>query len=140
MPLELTVDQNGQVSLEDLNNIVRLVNELNTPIKRTYVAYISQSGYGAPTEDIILQDDFSSLTWSYSDVGIYTVTKGGAFSIANKCIPNKITSFIDAVGNLITLERTSANSLTLKTYAASDISILSNNVLSGQIIEITVYN
>lgn len=108
-------------------------------ISQNYIAYLSQTGTNAPTEDIVLKDNFSVPVWSYSAVGIFLLTKAGAFATANKCVPNKITPFTDAVGNYMTLERTSADVMTLKTYAAADTTVLANGVLSGQYLNIEVY-
>jgi len=110
------------------------------PIKKNYTAYISQTGTDAPTEDVVLTDDFAVPIWSYSAVGTYLLTKANAFATANKCVPNAVTVYYDNAGNKLTLERTSANVMTLKTYAAVDTEVLANGVITGQFINIEVYN
>lgn len=121
-------------------------NKTTTPsmvqsyLKKEYTAYISQTSTNAPTVDVALLNTLGGGVWSYSAVGTYLFTLAGAFSTANKTVPNLVTPFMDAAGNLITLERTSANVLTLKTYAAVDTTVLANGVITGQYIHFEVYN
>ena len=88
----------------------------NISIKKDYRVILTQTGTTAPIATI-LEDDISSPVWSYSSVGVYLLTKTGAF-IINKTLPSNIVGYTDPVGNYMTLERTSADVMTLKTYAA----------------------
>ena len=109
-----------------------------TKFKNQYTAFISQTGTNAPTVDIALKDDLAAPVWSYSAVGTYLLTKTGAFT-STKTIPNAVVAIHDNAGNKITLERTSANVMTLKTYAAENTTVLANGVITGQLINIEVY-
>jgi hypothetical protein len=117
-------------------NVFATVDDI--PAKRKYyTGFITQTGTNAPTITI-LDDDISSPVWSYSAVGTFLLTKTGAFTV-NKTVPSKIDAGYDASGNLFTLERTSADVMTLKTYAAADTSTLANGVLVNQFINIEIY-
>lgn len=109
-----------------------------TKLFNQFTGYFSQTGTNAPTANSILKDSLGTPVWSYSTVGTYLLTKTGAF-VANKTVPDKLESYIDNAGNKYTLERTSANVMTLKTYAAADTSVLANGVLSNQFINVEVY-
>ena len=103
-----------------------------------YKGFLSQTGETAPTMDIVLKDDFETPVWSYSSTGIFLLTKASAFT-ATKTIPDKAEVYIDNDGNKMTLEHTSADVMTLKTYAAADTTVLANGVITGQFINIEVY-
>ena len=117
-------------ALADASNVLKF--------KNVYTAFISQASTNAPTEDIKLHDDLSTPVWSYSAVGTYLLTKASAFT-STKTVPNAVVAYYDNAGNKITLERTSANVMTLKTYAAADTAVLANGVITGQLINIEVY-
>jgi len=120
------------------------VNKKATPsqirayAKNDYRVTLSQTGTNAPVATV-LQDDIATPVWSYSAVGTFLLTKTGAFTV-DKTLPSNIVGYTDPAGNLFTLERTSANVMTLKTYAAADTTVLANGVLSGQEIYIEIYN
>ena len=105
--------------------------------RKAYTVFLSQTGTNAPTATV-LKDDLAVPVWAYSAVGTYTLTKTGAFTV-NKTVPTKLESYIDNDGNKYTLERTSADIMTLKTYAAVDNTVLANGVLLNQYINIEVY-
>lgn len=105
--------------------------------RKYYTAFLTQTGTNAPTATV-LKDDFAVPVWAYSAVGIYTLTKVGAFT-TNKTVPTKIEVYVDNDGNKFTLERTSADVMTLKTYAAVDTTVLANGVLVNQLVNIEVY-
>ena len=105
--------------------------------KISYTAFLTQVGTAAPVPTV-LKDDLAVPVWSYSAVGTYTLTKSGAF-VVDKTVPTKLESYIDNDGNKYTLERTSADVMTLKTYAAADITTLANGVLLNQLVNIEVY-
>ena len=127
---------------KQLDRLAGLLASINGSIpvsfKNVYTAYISQTGTNAPTEDIVLKDDLAVPVWSYSAVGTYLLTKASAFT-STKTVPNAVVAYYDNAGNKITLERTSANVMTLKTYAAADTAVLANGVITGQIVNIEVY-
>lgn len=103
-----------------------------------YTAFISQTGTNSPTVSSLLKDDISSPIWSYSAVGIFLLTKTGAFTV-NKTVPSSIVEGYDVAGNRFTLERTSADVMTLKTYAVADTTVLANGVITNQYINIEIY-
>ena len=105
--------------------------------RKAYTVFLSQSGTNVPTATV-LKDDFAVPVWAYSAVGTYTLTKTGAFTV-DKTVPTKLESYVDNDGNKYTLERTSADVMTLKTYAAADITTLANGVLLNQLVNIEVY-
>jgi hypothetical protein len=113
-------------------------SQLRSYAKKDYRVILSQSGTDAPVATV-LQDDLAVPVWSYSAVGIYLLTKAGAFTV-NKTLPSNVVGYNDPEGNLFTLERTSADVMTLKTYAAADTTVLANGVLTGQEIYIEIYN
>jgi hypothetical protein len=119
--------------LGDIGTAIDIVN------KKVYTAFITQTGTNAPTEVTVLKDTIGTPVWAYSAVGTYTLTKEGAF-VTNKTVPNKAEVYTDVDGNLMSLERTSADVMTLKTYAAADTETLANGVITGQFINIEVYN
>jgi len=122
----------------NINKIVR--NELDLVVyNKKYTVFISQEGTSAPTINSLLKDDIENPVWEYSSVGTFTLTKTGKF-ITNKTVPgaNK-ESYTDNVGNLMTMEWTSENVMTLKTYAAADTTVLANSVLVNQYINIEIY-
>jgi hypothetical protein len=102
-----------------------------------YTVFISQTGTNAPTVTSLLKDDLSTPVWAYSAVGTYTLTKAGAF-IEDKTLPLKDV-YTDIDGNYMTLERTDENTMTLKTYAAADTTVLANDVLTNQYLNIEIY-
>jgi hypothetical protein len=113
-------------------------NAKQSVYKNVYTAFISQASTNAPTEDIVLKDDLAVPVWSYDAVGTFLLTKASAFT-STKTVPNAVVAYFDNAGNKITLERTSANVMTLKTYAAADTAVLANGVITGQYINIDVY-
>lgn len=119
-------------------NLDNLVREIVPSLFNQYTGYFSQVGTNAPIANSILKDSIGSPVWSYSAVGIFLLTKTGAF-VANKTVPDKIEIYIDNDGNKLTIERTNVNVMTLKTYAAVDTTILANSVLTNQFINIEVY-
>lgn len=137
----LTIDEMNAIqgaNIPNGTNVFATINDVPTAFKLAYTAYISQTGTNAPTEDIKLKDDIAVPVWSYSAVGTYLLTKASAFT-STKTVPNKAEPFYDVDGNLMTLERTSANVMTLKTYAAADTTVLANGVITAQYINIDIY-
>jgi len=136
---ENTANKQNSLTTDGTGVKFATVDAVNTlVVKKSYIAYISQTGTNSPTEDIVLKDDLAVPVWSYSAVGTYLLTKASAFT-STKTIPNKAEPFIDNAGNKMTLERTSANVMTLKTYAAADTTVLANGVITAQYINIEVY-
>lgn len=76
--------------------------------------------------------------WARTAVGTYTLTKIGAFTL-NKTIPVD-DIYTDQIGNLFKINRTSADVLTLLTYAVADTTVLADGVLSDRFINIEVHN
>ncbi len=121
-----------------LNDFLQVAHNADGTLKSTTsiaLGYLPQSGFSAPVFTAIT--DTIAGTWARTSTGIYTLTKPGTF-LASKTIP-LASVYYDDTGNKYTLERTSDDVMTLKTYAAADISTLSDNVLSNFSIKVEVY-
>jgi hypothetical protein len=82
----------------------------------TYKAIVSQSGTSAPTKTEY--GTITTATWARSSAGIFTCTKTGAFTNATRCKkPNFPLLGVDTEFTA-SLEKTSADVLTLKVYDA----------------------
>lgn len=130
---ELAGAYSGWLNLDEL--IKKIVPSYSL---KYYTAFISQTGVTAPIVSSLLQDDISNPIWSYSAVGTFLLTKIGAFTL-NKTVPKGIVEAYDVAGNRFTLERTSADVMTLKTYAAVNTTVLANGVITDQYINIQIY-
>ena len=121
-----------------------LVKELNdnfievSNTSKYYTAFISQTGTNAPVVTSILKDTIGSPAWARTAAGTYTLTKVGAFT-SGKTVPID-DNYIDQSGNLYKLNRTSADVMTLYTYAAADTSVLADSVLANRYINIEIYS
>jgi len=102
-----------------------------------YTVFMSQSGTDAPTVRDI-DNTIGRVLLARTGIGTYTLTKTNAFTL-NKTVPKK-DSYIDTDGNKMTLEHTDINTMTLKTYAAVDDTVLADSVLSDQYLTIQVFN
>lgn len=98
--------------------------------------FLTQTGTNDPVFTAI--KDTLLGTWARTGVGTYTLTKTGAFT-SNKTVPLDDV-YIDQNGNLFKINRTSANVMTLLTYAAADTTVLADGVLSSRYINIEVYS
>lgn len=98
--------------------------------------FLNQTGTNAPVLTVI--KDTLLGTWARTAVGTYTLTKTGAFT-ANKTVPID-DIYTDQLGNLFKINRTSADVITLLTYAAANTSVLSDGVLIDRFINIEVYS
>ncbi|HLP86388.1 MAG TPA: hypothetical protein VK153_00725, partial [Candidatus Paceibacterota bacterium] len=98
--------------------------------------FLTQSGTNAPVFTAI--EDTILGTWARTGAGTYTLTKTGAFT-ANKTIPVDDV-YVDQSDNLYKINRTSADVMTLLTYAAADTTTLADGVLSNRFINIEVFN
>lgn len=105
--------------------------------KAVYTAFISQSSTSAPTASVLV-NTLGTVAWARTGTGTYTMTCTGAFT-TGKTIPLSDV-YYDAAGNKMTLERTSANVMTLKTYAAADIDTLADGVITNQFVNVEVYS
>lgn len=124
--------QLGYYSLKLQKWISRLWNRPSV-----YTALLTQSSTTAPTATVLV-DNITGITFNRTEAGTFTVVSNGAF-IEGKTVPNK-DSYTDIDGNYITVEWTDVNTLTLKTYAAADTSVLADGVLTNQFFNIEVYN
>ena len=102
-----------------------------------YTAFISQTGTSTPTATSVLKDTVGSPVWARTAAGTYTLTKVGAFT-SGKTVPID-DNYTDQAGNLYKLNRTSADVMTLYSYAAADTSVLADGVLSNRYINIEIY-
>lgn len=98
--------------------------------------FLTQVGSGAPVLTTI--KDTVAGTWARTATGTYTLTKAGAFTL-NKTIPVDDV-YTDQAGNLFKINRTSADVMTLLTYAAVNTAVLADGVLSNRYINIEITN
>lgn len=105
-------------------------------VKKVYTAYLTQTSTNAPVPTV-LEDEITSMVWARSGAGTYTLTKTGAF-VENKTVPVS-DIYTDAVGNVYKAVRTSADVITLTTYAAADTETAADGVLSNQYFHVEVY-
>ena len=98
--------------------------------------FLTQSGTNAPSLTTI--KDTLAGTWARTSTGTYTLTKTGAFT-SNKTVPLD-DIYTDQTGNLFKINRTSADVITLLTYASTDTTVLADSVLSNRFINIEVFN
>lgn len=103
----------------------------------TYSGFITQSGTDAPTI-AILRNDLPLAVWARTAAGTYTLTKVGAFP-EWQTVPMD-DNYLDQSGNLYNLNRTSADVMTLTTYAAVNTALAADGVLNGRFINIEIYN
>lgn len=121
-----------------LNPITGKIDYITGSDKKEYIAKLSQVETDAPTA-VVIKDTIPSPLLARTAAGTYTVTKAGAFT-ANKTTPDKLEYMYDVDGNYITIERTSADVITIKTYAAADTSVLADGILTNQLIIIEIYS
>jgi hypothetical protein len=98
--------------------------------------FLTQSGTGAPVLTAI--EDTILGTWARTTTGTYTLTKTGAFT-ADKTVPVDDV-YTDQDGNLFKINKTSADVITILTYASTDTTVLADSVLSNRFINIEVFN
>lgn len=101
-----------------------------------YTVFISQVGTGDPTVKDI-DNTLGRVVVERTGVGTYTLSRVGAFK-EDKTVPKK-DSYIDSLGNKMTLEWTNSGVMTLKTYAAADTEVLADDVLVDQYLSIQVF-
>ena len=132
--------QGGETKKVTVNNL--------RPYK-IYKALLTQIGTDAPTA-IVLENTFGQVpTYSYVDVGRYSLTFTGDILTDNKTIPSESTSRL-ILNRLINDDGSGAitfgyglkkvNTNVIQIYSFSDIETLSNEILQGSIIEIITYN
>jgi hypothetical protein len=105
-------------------------------VKYSYTAFISHAGTDAPTA-IVVENGIGEVVWSYVSAGVYHLTLVGAF-VSGKTAPID-DIMMDQIGNVYTLNRISADIMELKSYAAANLSVTANGVLSSRYINIEVY-
>jgi len=122
-----------------LNEYLAVSHNTDGTLKETSLickGFLTQTGTNAPVLTAI--KDTLLGTWARTAVGTYTLTKTGAFT-ANKTIPVD-DIYLDQSGNLFKINRTSADVITLLTYAAADTTVLADAVLSNRFINIEVFD
>jgi hypothetical protein len=105
--------------------------------KSVYTALLNKTSTNAPTPTLLV-NTLGTVTWARTGSGTYTMTCTGAFTV-NKTVPVSDVYF-DTAGNKMTLERTSADVMTLKTYAAADTETLADVDLTNQYFNVEVYS
>jgi len=126
----------GANAPSDTNVFATIADAYVAPFK-SYTAFITQVTTGAPSAAVVV-DELGSPVWARTAVGTYTLTKAGAFT-SGKTIPVD-DNYTDQDGNLYKINRTSADVMTLLTYAAANTSVLADSVLAGRLLMIEVYN
>ncbi|MCX6754621.1 MAG: hypothetical protein NTU81_02220 [Candidatus Nomurabacteria bacterium] len=122
-----------------LNEYLSVSLNADGTLKETFLVckgFLTQTGTGAPSFTSI--KDTLLGTWARTAVGTYTLTKTGAFTL-NKTVPID-DIYTDQAGNLFKINRTSADVITLLTYAAVNTAVLADSVLSNRYINIEIYN
>ena len=130
---EISAIQNANTP--STNNPFATINDLPSVTYLEYSLFVSQTSTDAPTI-LSLLNTLGVVALTRSAVGIYTFLSNSLFT-ENKTIPNKINTTYDSAGNKITIEWTSATTLTLKTY--NDVDVLTDGILDEQEINIKVY-
>jgi len=121
-----------------LNEYLAVSHNTDGTLKETSLVckgFLTQTGTNAPVFTAI--KDTLLGTWARTAVGTYTLTKTGYFT-ANKTVPVD-DIYLDQSGNLFKINRTSADVITLLTYAAADTTVLADAVLSNRFINIEVF-
>lgn len=118
-----------------LLNPFATINDLPVNPFTQYSLFASQTSTNAPVI-LPLMNTIGVIALTRSSVGVYTFLSSGLF-IENKTSPNKLNSINDAVGNKITIEWTSVNIITIKTYNSSDV--LTDGILDEQEFNIKVF-
>jgi hypothetical protein len=108
-------------------------------ISKTYHVFLTQVTTGAPSASV-LEDTVTSVVLARSSTGTYTATKTGAFTSGKTTPGTSVVATHDNAGNKITAEWTSANVITIKTYAAADTTVLADSVLSATEFKIQIFN
>lgn len=105
----LTTPNIGAATATSVNGIA--VNATTTRPYTSYVALLTQSGTDAPTATVLENTLGGSVVWARSDVGVYTGTLVGAFTL------NKTAIFTSpsVTDSLVFSARTSADVVTLTT-------------------------
>jgi len=98
--------------------------------------FLTQTGTNAPAFTAI--KDTLLGVWSRTSTGTYVLTKAGAFT-ANKTIPLDDV-YTDQSGNLFKINWSSADVITLLTYAAANTNVPADGVLTNRYINIEVFN
>lgn len=120
----------------DVQKAMETIDLLASTISQSYIAYVSQSGTNAPTTVEVL-NQIGEPVWSRVGTGTYRLTLAGAFPAGKSCPIDDC--MMDQLGNFYTLNRIDADVMELKTYAAANITALSDNVLSSRYIAIEIY-
>jgi hypothetical protein len=118
------------------SNALEKINTLVNNMPYTYKVFLTQSGTTAPVVTTLV-DTIGNTTWTRVTGGTYNLTKTGAF-VENKTVPISDT-YVDIDGNVYTIERIDANTMTLKTYASTDLVNPADGVLTNQYLNIDIY-
>lgn len=133
----------GTLNDARLSANVVLTNAITSSIRQSILGYknysatLTQTSTSAPVVTI-LDDMFTSVSVARTGVGTYTFTKVGAW-VLNKTMPLS-EYWNDEIGNSFRLVRTSADVMTLTTYAYTNTLVAADGVLTDRFINIQVYN
>lgn len=116
------------------SNFIEVINGNN--IATEYNALLTQSGVSSPivTE---LYNSVGTVSVSRVGVGTYEFTSSGLFTVNKTVFSNDVQQ--DKYGNLYILEQINVNTIQLKTYTYTDITVLADNVLNNKYINFKIY-
>jgi hypothetical protein len=120
----------------DVSELSDTTNLIPPNSKTVYTVFLTQTGTNAPVATIV-EDTITGLVWARSAAGVYTLTKAGAFTL-NKTVPVDDV-YMDVDDNMYTAVRTSADVITLTTYASTNLTTPTDAVLSNQYFHIEIY-
>lgn len=109
------------------------------PLYKVYTALLTQSGTDAPTATVLENNLGGTVVWARSDIGEYTATLTGAFTVDKTFLPNRLLlADVGIYSGSLEFSRTSADVIAVNSYdAASDF--WDPGVLGPFYVEIRVY-
>jgi len=111
---------------------------INRPVKRVYHAILTQTATNDPVS-ALLENTLSVPGWIRTVAGTFTLTKVGAF-VVGKTSPAKAQSYFDEFGNKYKITPTSADVMTLQTFAAANTNVPADGILVNEEIYLEVYS
>ncbi len=138
---------NRIITKEDF--LAQISEDLNPNSYKEYLAFLTQSGTGAPSATILINTLGGTITWTRSSTGIYVGTSAGLFTLS-KTIVNPPSTHNNLSGNVDVYSGSTANVNTVNissglftsgpggvTFAATDSLLLGAGY---SVVRIIVYN
>lgn len=138
----LVIEQETGIGANTKLRIGEVLREIaNEKPYKVYTALLTQSGTNAPVATVLENTLGGEVVWSREDVGIYSGTLSGVFTLDKTYISTGIfdTAFTDAVGYVNTDLTSRPNSVSLGTFDIPT-DTASDGLLYATSIEIRVYN